>query len=254
MQSLPIFVRVRDRPVALIGDGEAAEAKRRLLERAGARVVGEADAVALAIVADGDEAAVARLKARGVLVNAVDRPELCDWTLPAIVDRSPVIVAVGTDGASAGLAKAIRQRLETLLPGSLGALAAGLRDARTAMRVRWPDMTLRRRALETGFAAGGALDPFADRHDVGRWLREGETAAASSYRVVLRSDDPDDLTLRDARMLGEADRLIGTRDVPPAILARARADAERLDDPPATSLPGVTVEFVREFAGEFRRA
>ena len=244
MQSLPIFVRLTGRPVALIGTGEAADAKRRLLERAGAVVVGEGEAVALAIVADGDEAAVARLKARRVLVNAVDRPDLCDWTLPAIVDRSPVIVAVGTDGASAGLAKAIRQRLELLLPQSLGHLACALRDARAAMRARWPGTIERRRALENGFAAGGRLDPLSDRHDVALWLGEGDSAPPSLHRVTLRSDDPDDLSLRDARMLGEADRIIATAAVPPAIVARARADAERLDRMPPVPLAGVTVEIM----------
>lgn len=252
MQSLPIFVRVTGRPVALVGVGETAEAKRRLLERAGARVVGEEDAVALAIVADGDEAAVARLRGRGVLVNAVDRPDLCDWTLPAIVDRSPVIVAVGTDGASAGLAKAIRQRLETLLPQSLGALAVGLKNARDAMRKRFPDTVGRRRALEEGFAPGGLLDPFADRHDVARWLAEGQSALPSRYVVTLRSDDPDDLSLRDARMLGEADRIVAATDVPPAILARARADAERLAVAPTTLQPGVTVEVERAVTASAR--
>jgi histidinol-phosphate/aromatic aminotransferase/cobyric acid decarboxylase-like protein len=71
MHSLPLFVRLAGRPVALIGSGPAADAKRRLLERAGAAIVGEPDAVALAIVADGDEAATARLKARGVLVKHI---------------------------------------------------------------------------------------------------------------------------------------------------------------------------------------
>ena len=125
VHSLPLFVRLQDRPVILLGDGEAAAAKRQLLERAGAMIVGEDAAAALAIVAledDGEaEAAVARLKARGVLVNAVDRAALCDFTLPAIIDRDPVIIAIGTGGASAGLAKALRQRLEWLLPQSLGA-------------------------------------------------------------------------------------------------------------------------------------
>ncbi|ETI61708.1 siroheme synthase, partial [Sphingobium sp. C100] len=112
MQSLPVFLRLTGRPVILTGAGEAADAKRRLLERAGARIVGEDDAQArIAIVADGDEATVDRLRARGVLVNATDRPALCDFTLPAIVDRDPVLIAIGTGGASAGLAKALRQRL-----------------------------------------------------------------------------------------------------------------------------------------------
>jgi uroporphyrin-III C-methyltransferase/precorrin-2 dehydrogenase/sirohydrochlorin ferrochelatase len=77
MHSLPVFIRLSGRPVILLGDGEAAGAKRRLLERAGAQIVGEEAKAALAIVAieddDDAEAAIARLKARGVLVNAVDR-------------------------------------------------------------------------------------------------------------------------------------------------------------------------------------
>ncbi len=227
MHSLPLFVRLSGRPVALIGSGPAAEAKRRLLERAGAAIVGEAHAVALAIVADGDEAATARLKARGVLVNVVDRPELCDFTLPAIVDRSPVIVAVGTGGASAGLAKALRQRLETLLPAALSPLATTLESARGPMRARWPDPVERRHALDAGFAAGGALDPLADGHDVAHWL--GATAAPLARHEIIRltSPDPDDLTLRAARLLGEADAIWHDANVPTAILDRARADAER---------------------------
>jgi len=243
MHSLPLFVRLDGRPVALLGDGPAADAKRRLLERAGAVIVGETDAVALAIVADGDEAATARLKARGVLVNVVDRPELCDFTLPAIVDRSPVIVAVGTGGASAGLAKALRQRLETLLPAGLGPLATALEGARTAMRARWPDGSQRRHALDAGFAIGGALDPLAEVHDVAGWL--DSTAAPSARHEVIRltSPHPDDLTLRAARLLGEADAIWHDADVPTDILNRARADAERFVGAlPAGERDGLTVE------------
>ena len=124
LTSLPLFVRLGGRPVILLGEGEPAEAKRRLLDRAGALVVGEEAQATLAIVAIEDEdaaqAAIARLKARGILVNAVDRPAACDFTLPAIVERGPVIVAIGTGGVSAGLAAALRQRLETLLPAGSG--------------------------------------------------------------------------------------------------------------------------------------
>ena len=244
MHSLPIFVRLQGRAVALVGQGEAADAKRRLLERAGARVVDEnAEHVALAIVADGDDAAVARLKARGVLVNVVDRPELCDFTLPAIVDRDPVIVAVGTGGASAGLAKAIRQRLETLLPATLGDLAIALSEARGGMRKRWPDMVARRRALEAGFQLGGPLDPMASRHDVAGWLSGNDVAAPARVVIALRSADPEDLTLREARLLGEADRIFYGEGVPAVILDRARADAVRIAGvPPAEDQPGLTIE------------
>src|SRR3546814_12024458 len=95
MHSLPLFVRLNGRPVILVGEGEAAEAKARLLRRAGAQIVGEEAEAALAIVALDDNAAapaaIARLKERGILVNAVDRPAQCDFTLPAIVDRDPEI-------------------------------------------------------------------------------------------------------------------------------------------------------------------
>lgn len=148
MHSLPIFVRLTGRPVILVGDGPVADAKRRTLDRAGAVVVGPEDDAALAIVAlDDDEEvrrAVAALRMRGILVNAADRPDLCDFTLPAIVDRDPVIVAIGTGGASAGLAGVLRERLETLLPDWLGAFAEKLRAGRADLRARFPDHRARR--------------------------------------------------------------------------------------------------------------
>jgi siroheme synthase (precorrin-2 oxidase/ferrochelatase) len=147
MDSLPVFLRLRGRPVILIGEGAAAAAKRRLLERAAARIVGEEAEAQLALVAtDAPEAVVARLRARGILVNTADRPDLCDFTLPAIVERDPVLIAIGTGGASAGLAKALRQRIEALLPGSAGRLAQALARAREPIRKRWPDAAARRRA------------------------------------------------------------------------------------------------------------
>lgn len=233
MHSLPIFVRLTARPVILIGTGEAAEAKRRLLERAGARIVGEDDEAQLAIVAIDDddeaEAAALRLKARGVLVNAADRPALCDFTLPAIVDRDPVLIAIGTGGASAGLAKALRQRLEVLLPAGLGQLAKALHGARDAIRARWPAAADRRRAIDAALLPGGALDPLGGEQDMTGWLDgAGKGEGAGLVAIRLRSADPDDLTLREARLLGSADRIYHRADVPPAILDRARADAMRI--------------------------
>ncbi len=245
LHSLPLFVRLAGRAVILLGDGEPAAAKRRLLERAGAVIMGEDAAAALAIVAlDDPDAAVRRLKARGILVNAVDRPDLCDFTLPAIVDRDPVIVAIGTGGVSAGLAAALRQRLEALLPASLGALAEQLQAARGAIRQRFPDMGDRRRALGAAMAAGGALDPLVGDRSVEDWLTIDTATTTGHVRLVLGSRDPDDLTLRQARALANADRVIHRGDVPVAILDRARADAVRIeagggDVQPG---PGLTVE------------
>lgn len=245
LHSLPLFVRLHGRPVILVGEEEAAAPKRRLLERAGAVVVGEDDPHArLAIVAD-DEAAVARLKARGVLVNAVDRPNLCDFTLPAIVDRAPVIIAIGTGGVSAGLAAALRQRLEALLPASLGRLADALYAARNALRATYPDGGDRRRAIGAALAVGGALDPLED-HGAADVITAIASAGATAgvERLRLTSVDPDDLTLRQARLLAAADRVTHRADVPAAILNRARADAlrQRTEAPPTGDHPGLTVD------------
>jgi len=252
MHQLPIFLNLADRAVVLVGEGEAAAAKARLIERAGGRVVGEdaADAI-LAFVALDDEAearvAADRLRARGLLVNVVDRPALCDFTTPAIVDRAPVTVAIGTGGASAGLAKAVRQRVEALLPARLGDLAAALFKARDAMKARWPDPAHRRRAIDAALAPGAPLDPLAPdaAGQVEDWLAApAEPAPPARFETIrLTSSDPDDLTLRAARLLGQADHIFHAPDVPPAILARARADAVRhpADAPPRAPPPGLVL-------------
>jgi uroporphyrin-III C-methyltransferase/precorrin-2 dehydrogenase/sirohydrochlorin ferrochelatase len=239
-------VRLEGKPVILIGDGPAADAKRRLLERAGAVVVGEDAARAmLAVVANGDEEATARLRARGLLVNVTDRPDLCDFTLPAIIDRDPVLVAIGTGGASAGLAAALRQRLEPLLPAGLGKLAAALLAARDILRARFPDMDVRRRAIGSLLAAGGPLDPLAEHEDPVAGIAAAEAAPGRIERVVVASADPDALTLRSARLLGLADRLHIEGTVPDTILDRARADAQRIAGaPPRVPAPGLTLHLV----------
>ncbi|ASK89501.1 bifunctional precorrin-2 dehydrogenase/sirohydrochlorin ferrochelatase [Sphingorhabdus sp. SMR4y] len=236
MNQLPIFVNLQGRKILLLGRGEMADAKKRLYERAGAIITDDetADGLTLAVVAleDDDEAiaAATRLKARGLLVNAVDRSALCDYTTPAIIDRDPVLIAIGTGGASAGLAKALRQRLEQILPVSLGTLATGLLAARERIRKIWPEAAARRKAIDSVLDPGAPLDVLADHglEDLEAWLDQpqGETGS----QVIdweLTSTDPDDLTLRQARWLGQADQIFASEDVPDAVLDRARADAER---------------------------
>lgn len=233
MHSLPLLHRLNGTPVILLGEGEAGEAKRRLLERAGASIVGEGDADArLAFVAlDEPEEAAARLKARGLLLNVTDRPELCDFTVPSILERGPVLIAVGTGGASAGLAKALRLRLEALLPASLGALAEGLQAARAAMRQRFPQGADRRRALDVALAEGGVLDPLR-AESAGRlasWLEGTEAGGEGLVEFTVHGNDPDDLTLRQARWLGAADVVAFEPGVSTEVLSRARADAARVE-------------------------
>ena len=252
MHSLPIFVTLKGRSVVLLGSGEAAEAKRRLIERAGGHPVGEDDGDArIAFVAGGseaeDKAMAERLKARGLLVNVADRPALCDFTLPAIVDRDPVLLAIGTAGRSAGLAKALRQRIEALLPAGLGRLADDLFAARPAINARWTDADARRRAIDAGLAEGGPIDPYdAGAADaVERWLAKDDDVAPDRLVAIrLRSSDPDQLTLMEARLLGQADRIFHRPNVPAAILVRARADAARHScaAPPAAPGPGLSLD------------
>lgn len=246
MHSLPIFVRLQGRPVILLGEGYMADAKARLLARAGALIVGEDADSAIAVVAIMEaaeaEAAVARLKARNILVNAVDRPDLSDFTFPAIVDRDPVLVAIGTGGASAGLAAALRQRLETVLPASLGGVARALYSARPGFRAHFPILDDRRRAIADLLAPGGALDPMTEQADPTAAIALAQPAIDRIERVAIGSADPDELSLRAARLLGLADRIYHDAAVPGAILDRARADAVRIvGTAPASPEPGLTV-------------
>lgn len=252
--SLPLFHRLRGSRVVVIGSSEAAEAKRRLVERAGGVPCSEAEAhhAALAFVALEDaraaEAAMLRLKRRGILVNVVDRPELCDFTTPSILDRDPLLIAIGTGGASAGLVKHLRLRLEQIIPQSLGALAQALFSAREVLRARFPDAAERRRVIDAALQAGGPLDPLQEdsAERVQEWL-DGADAACTLDRhsITLVSDDPDDLTLRQARLLGQADVILHDRTVAQAILARVRADAVRHILPYDGPSEGLVVELRR---------
>jgi len=237
--SLPLFHQIAGQQVLVLGDGPAAEPKRRLVERAGGVIVDDLpraidEGVRLAFIAyeDAQACEVAAINARcaGMLVNVVDSPELCDFTTPSILDRDPLLVAIGTGGASAGLAKHVRLRLERVLPATLGLLARALEAARPGLRARFPDGAERRRAVDAGLREGGPLDPLdpAAHERVAAWAAGTLSAEAGALvDITLSSAEPDDLTLRQARLLGEADLLLLDGAVPPAILARARADAAR---------------------------
>jgi uroporphyrin-III C-methyltransferase / precorrin-2 dehydrogenase / sirohydrochlorin ferrochelatase len=250
MQQLPIFVNLAGRAVILVGDGEPAEAKARLVRAAGGTLVGEdvADAVLAFVAIDDDaeaHAAATRLRARGLLVNVVDKPAMSDFLMGAIIDRSPVVVAVSTAGASASLARALRTRLEAMMPASLGPLARAILDARDAVNGRHPTPADRRRLWERALAQGGPLDPLTVLADPETRVAQvvAGTSSATSERmdIAVTSPDPGDLTLNQLNALARCDALVIEGPVPPAIVDRARRDAARLAAVPAPLLPGLTV-------------
>jgi uroporphyrin-III C-methyltransferase/precorrin-2 dehydrogenase/sirohydrochlorin ferrochelatase len=241
MDSLPLFLPLTGREVIVLAIGpdaaEAAAAKARLVVAAGGIVADEGAAnPVLAFVAadDADMAARAatRLRARGLLVNVVDRPGLSDFTMGAIIDRSPVVVAISTGGATASLSRALRGRLEALLPASLGALATAIGAARTAASAAHPGVADRRRLWERALAEGAPLDPLRPLENPAAAVAAaiaGTSAAATETRTItVTSPDPGDLTLNQLALLGRCDALYVEGPVPAAIIDRARRDAIRL--------------------------
>ena len=123
----------------------------------------------------------------------------------------------------------MRQRLEALLPQSLGQLAEGLFAARRTLRTKFPDGIARRQAIDAALSEGGTLDPFVNGSNIAAWLASPATETLDrTETLTLTSTDPDDLTLRQARQLASATTIYHSADVPAAILDRGRADATRV--------------------------
>lgn len=234
MESLPLFHRLSGTKVLLLGEGEAADAKARLIREAGGEVVAEAEpGVRLAFVAlaEGAEETAAALRELGLLVNVVDRPGLSDFIVPAIVDRSPVLMAVGTGGASASLAKALKERFELLLPTSLGPLANAIRQARPSVAVAHPQVPDRRSFWARLLAAGAPLDPLAPPADpadtISRALAGSAAAEERTDTILIGETGADALTLAELRLMAQADLVLHEPGVPAEVLALVRRDAAR---------------------------
>ena len=160
--------------------------------------------------------AVAMARAAGVPVNAVDRQELCDFITPAIVDRDPVVVAIGTEGTAPVLARQIKARLEAMLPAGLGGLArwaAGLRQraAATVARRRRPAPVLGR-IFDGPVARAYLAGDFAGAAELVERRLAGATAARGRVTLVgAGPGDPDLLTVKAVRALQEADVIVADR-------------------------------------------
>jgi uroporphyrin-III C-methyltransferase/precorrin-2 dehydrogenase/sirohydrochlorin ferrochelatase len=161
----------------------------------------------------------------------VDRPELCDFTVPALVDRTPVLVAIGTGGASASLSKALKERLEVWLPAGLGGLATAIRQARAAVGAVHRGVPARRDFWTRVLAPGGALDPLVPHADpvaaISGALAGGGGAQDRLDEILVGDGGADALTLRELRLMAQADLVLHEAGVPSEVLALVRRDAAR---------------------------
>ncbi len=244
MQNFPIFLSLTGRRVLVIGDGEAAERKADALRRAGGLVdtaphfhPALLDNCALAIGADAPDADLAALsaaaQARGIPVNIVDKPSLCSYITPSVIDRAPLAIAVSSGGAAPVLARLLRARIEAMVPPAFGRLAALADRYKDELRQRLPDVTRRRRVLEQ--ALGGRVadlmlagNDAAAEQEMQRAIQEDPDPSGIVYLVGAGPGAADLLTIRAQRLLGEADVIVHDRLVTQDVLDMARRDADRI--------------------------
>ncbi|WP_429041302.1 siroheme synthase CysG [Aeromonas media] len=266
MDYLPIFCRLDNKPVLLVGGSEVAERKARLLLDAGAHltvVAPELDPELAELAANGSiewlagEFAPAQLAGKWLVVaatdrrevnalvyqsanlarifaNVVDDPKRSSFIMPSIIDRSPLMVAISSGGKAPVLARLLREKLEALLPQHLGAVAVFAGSLRERVKARFASMGERRRFWERLLGA--------DR--LGQALARGDRASANQLADSLFADeshtagevvlvgagpgDPGLLTLNALRQMQQADVVVYDRLVSDEVMALVRRDAKRI--------------------------
>jgi len=268
MRYFPIFLDLDGKSVLVVGGGEPALQKVRLLLKTPARitvvaeqplpelvdlglagrvtllrrpfVVADLEGIAIVYAAAGERSLNGPIaeaaRARGVLINVVDEPEPSDFITPALVDRDPITIAIGSEGTSPVLAREIKTHLEAFLPAGFGRIAraaAGLR-ARVADAV--PDVATRRRFWErllVGSFREAALagDIPAIEAAVAHEVAAANEAVGQPGRIILIGCGPgagDLITLRAQQAMQRADVLVIDRLVPEAVVEHARREAKRI--------------------------
>jgi uroporphyrin-III C-methyltransferase / precorrin-2 dehydrogenase / sirohydrochlorin ferrochelatase len=268
MEYLPLFVDLNDRPCLVVGGGEIAARKASLLLKANAKVSIVAPEISAStqnlvdtqqvtwlqtkfdgaqltdqklVIAATDKQAVnqhvyEKAKQQGILVNVADCPELCDFILPSILDRSPIVVAISSGGKSPILARQLRARLETLIPPSYGKLADLVGRYRDAVKAKFSKLSMRRRFWETVLQGQVADHVLAGRDEIGEQtlqtiledvtpeeLHQGEV-----YLVGAGPGDPELLTFKALRLMQQADVVFYDRLVSKEVLALVRKEAEQV--------------------------
>lgn len=266
MNYLPIFVNITLRPSLVVGGGEVAARKASLLAAAGAELTvvapelqptlaematqgrlrhwartyqtGDVEGFDLVIAATDDAAVNAQVsaeaRARHIPVNVVDNPKLCSFIVPAIIDRSPLVIAVSSGGAAPVFARLVRARLESTIPAAYGKLAQLSEFFRARVKSRFPNTNDRRGFWERLFQGRVAELVFTGRETEAYAATEAALAEAQPsplgevYLVGAGPGDPDLLTFRALRLMQQADVIVYDRLVSSAILELARRDAERI--------------------------
>ncbi|MDU8645312.1 MULTISPECIES: siroheme synthase CysG [Pseudomonas syringae group] len=266
MEFLPLFHNLRGSRVLVVGGGEIALRKSRLIADAGAvlRVVApeieaqlselvvqsggemilrgysesDLDGCVLIIAATDDEPLNAKVshdaRLRCVPVNVVDAPALCTVIFPAIVDRSPLVIAVSSGGDAPVLARLIRAKLETWIPSTYGQLAGLAARFRNQVKGLFPNVQQRRAFWEDVFQGAIADRQLAgqgaeaERLLIAKIAGEPPPETGEVYLVGAGPGDPDLLTFRALRLMQQADVVLYDRLVAPTILDLCRRDAERV--------------------------
>ncbi len=277
MDYLPVNLRLAGEPCLVVGGGEVALRKVRQLRAAGAAVTVVAPALApalatlaqagdirwqpgrfapesvgehLLVVAATDEPDVNlqvadAARRAGRFCNVVDDAASSTFISPAVVDRSPLLVAVSTGGQAPALARLVRQQLDAWLPRRLGELAGLAGAARARVRARWPAAADRRRVWEWLFTGPPARDVLAGRGMAAQSALAqaiengvpGSSLRGEAYLVGAGPGEPELLTLRARRLLAEADVVLHDRLVSADVLALARRDAALVDVGKAAGQP-----------------
>ena len=264
MNHLPIFVHLKGRRALLVGGGTPATPKARLLRRAGADLTvvaprlspdlaaladggalthharpftaADVQGAAVVVAATGDEAVdtavSAAAQAAGIPVNVVDRPGLSTFIVPAIVDRSPIVIGISSGGTAPVLARAVRRMVERALPDRVGALADFAARFRGAVMANVPSGVGRRRLWERVIDGpiGAAVlrgDEVSAREQMLSVVNRPAADEPGAVSLVgAGPGDPELLTLRAHRLLQSADVVVYDRLVSPRVLDYARRDAE----------------------------
>jgi uroporphyrin-III C-methyltransferase / precorrin-2 dehydrogenase / sirohydrochlorin ferrochelatase len=272
LAQLPIFLALEGKRAVIAGDAPAVAWKAELLSAAGADVdvfaehpCGELRVVAAqpprgavalrhrawragdfgnAVVAVGgfdDDREAERFagaaRAAGVAVNVIDKPAYCDFSFGAIVNRSPLIIGISTDGAAPVFAQAIRARLEAMIPDGFAHWVDAARRWRPAVRSSGLAFAARRRFWQefTAFAlAHSEREPAPSDFDACMHEGRHDAGAGSVTLVDAGPGDPELLTLRALRALQSADVILMDGPVSPAILDFARREAEKMLVDPAS--------------------